>query len=141
VATDPVPDGPWDTTDPRRDRSITPYTDADTQDLIDEIVDTLTIIRCPMGLGDGGATLSVLASLAAEIASRLPDAVADARDHSYTWNEIAMRLSATIPAARRRYATHTRSRHELPCSPVNRDTSNTRVSDVGRPRPGEKPRP
>ncbi len=130
MAASPAPDGPWDMADPRRDCSVIPYTDADTQALVDELVDTLIVFRCPMGLGDAGATVSVVASLEAEIAFRLPDAVADARDQGYTWDEIAMRLATTASAARRRYAAHARSRRELPCAPASLVTSDTRASDT-----------
>jgi hypothetical protein len=54
--------------------------------------------------------LSCLASLIAEAQSRLPDAVADARDRDYTWAEIATRLAATTSAARRRYGDYSRWR-------------------------------
>lgn len=141
MATNPAPDGPWDMADPRRDCSTIPYTDSDTRALVDEFVDTLVIFRCPMGLGDAGATASVLVSLEAEIASRLPDAVADARDQGYTWDEIAMRLATTVSAARHRYGAYARPRNELTRSgPSITTTSDTRVSDVGHAAVGrEKP--
>lgn len=123
-------DGPWDMADPRRDRSAIPYTDADTEALIDELIDTLVIFRCPMGLGDTGPTISALASLEAEIALRLPDAVADARDQGYTWQEIAARLATTASAARQRHAAYTRSRRELLRAAAGFVTSDTRVPDV-----------
>lgn len=116
-------DGPWNMTDPRCDRAVIPYTDAETEALVDELVDTLIILRCRMGLGDAGPTISVLASLEAELAFRLLDAVADARDQGYTWNEIATRLATTASAARHR------SRHELRREPSSLATSETRVSD------------
>lgn len=124
----PVPDQPWDMADPRRDCSLIPYTDADTEALVDELVDTLTLFRCPMGLGDAVATVSVLASLEAEIAFRLPDAVADARNQGYTWDEIAMRLATTASAARHRHAAY--ARREGPHAPASFVTSDTRASDV-----------
>jgi hypothetical protein len=131
LAASAVPDGPWDMSDPRRDHTTIPYTDADTEALVDELVDTLIIFRCPMGLGDAGATVSVLASLEAEIAFRLPEAVADARDQSYTWNEIAMRLAITVSAARHRYAAYAQSRRERLHEPASVATSDTHASDVG----------
>ncbi|MGH9184705.1 MAG: hypothetical protein ACRD0U_02640, partial [Acidimicrobiales bacterium] len=54
-------DGPRDMADPRRDRSAIPYTDADTEALVDEPVATLVIFRCPMGLGDAGPTITAVA--------------------------------------------------------------------------------
>jgi hypothetical protein len=108
MATDP--DGPWAFSDPRRDHTAIPFTDADTQALIDRAVDSLVIFRCPMGLGDAGATVSALVSLIAEADGRLADAVADARDQDYTWDDIASRLATTTTTARRRYAVYTRRR-------------------------------
>ena len=90
-----------------------------------------------MGLGDTGATVSVLASLQAEIAFRLPDAVADARDQGYTWNQIAMHLATTTSAARHRHATYARSRRDLY---VHRPSSSRRIHvhpTSGPPLPGE----
>lgn len=126
----PVPDRPWDMADPRRDCSIIPYTDADTEALVDELVDTLTLFRCPMGLGHASATISVLASVEAEVAFRLHDAVADARDQGSTWDEIAMRLATTASAARHRHAAYARARRERPHAPASFVTSDTRASDV-----------
>ena len=98
------PTGPWAFTDPRRDGTIIPYTGADTAGLIDQAVETLVLLRSPMQLGDAAATISALVSLAAEISSRLPDAVADARDQDYPWDAIASRLTSTTTAtAQRRY--------------------------------------
>lgn len=66
--------------DPRRDGTLVPRTGADTAALIEGAVESLVILRCPMGLGDAGAVVSCLVSLIAEAQSRLPDAVADAWD-------------------------------------------------------------
>lgn len=106
-------DEPWAMVDPRQDRAVIPYTDADSEELVDELVDTLVIFRWPMGLGDAGPTVSVLASLEAEIAFRLLDAVADARDQGYTWEQIATRLATTASTARQRYAAYVSSRRDL----------------------------
>lgn len=123
-------DGPWNMTHPRWDRAAIPYTDADSETLVNELVDTLIIFRCPMGLGDAGPTISVLASLEAEISFRLPDAVADARDQGYTWEQIATRLATTASAARHRYAAYVGSRRELRRVPARSVTSDTGVSDI-----------
>jgi len=104
------PTSPWAFTDPRRSHSAIPYTDADTIALIDDAIDTLVLVRSPMELGDAGATISALVSLITEADSRLPDAVADARDQLYTWDAVASRLATTVPTARRRYAAYTRWR-------------------------------
>jgi len=92
--------------DPRRNDTATPYTDDDTYTLIDEAAYTLTISRAPMSFGDAGAAVSVLVSLAAEAKRRLHDAVADARDQGYTWDQIADRLATSESTARRRYAAY-----------------------------------
>lgn len=104
------PAGHWAFTDPRRSHSAIPYTDADTIALIDQALEFLVLLRSPMELGDAGATVSALVSLIAETDSRLPDAVADARDQGYTWDDIAGRLATTTPTARRRYADYARWR-------------------------------
>jgi hypothetical protein len=67
-----------------------------------------------MWLGDAGPTISVLVSLAVEAESRVWDAVADARDRGYSWDQIASRLCISVAAARRRYAGYTRWRMSLP---------------------------
>jgi hypothetical protein len=96
----------WQQNDPRRDRTAIPYTDDNTYHLIDEAAYILTIFRAPMSFGDAGAAVSVFVSLAAEAAGRLHDAVADARDQGYTWDQIADRLATSESSARRRYAAY-----------------------------------
>lgn len=66
---------------------------------------------------DPGATISVLVSLIVEADSRLPDTVAQARHHHYTWDQIADRLATTTPAARHRYTTSTKIWNELRLQP------------------------
>jgi hypothetical protein len=105
--------GPWEFSDPLRDKTAIPYTDSDTIALIDEAVDDLVALRCPLGRGDAGAVLSCLVSLIDEAESRLWDGVADARDQDYTWDEIADRLARTARAVRRRYADYTRWRRSF----------------------------
>lgn len=94
---------PWAIEDPGANRTAFPYTDNDTADLIDRAVKDLAIFR-GSGPSDPGAVVSVLVSLAGETEGLLWDAVADARDHDYTWDEIADRLATSITTARRRYA-------------------------------------
>jgi hypothetical protein len=98
---------PWVFSDPRRNETAIPYTDDDSAVLIGEAVRMLTIFRAPMALGDAGATVSVLVSLAVEATDRLHDAVADAHDQGYTWEEIADRLATSVTTARRRYGAYT----------------------------------
>jgi len=101
----PVPDNPpgetW-TWDLQCQRTAIPYTDGDTIHLINEAVEHLTIFRAGE-LGDAGATISVLVSLIVEAEYQLNDAVAAARDHGYTWNQIGWRLNLHATTTRRRY--------------------------------------
>jgi hypothetical protein len=108
---------PWAFNDPHRNQTAIPCTDDDTATLIREAVVTLTIFRAPMGLGDAGATVSTLVSLAAEADGQLWDAVADARDQGYTWDQIADRLATSVTTARRRFAAYTKWRHTQPLEP------------------------
>jgi hypothetical protein len=110
---------PWasELEDPPRDRTGIAYTDHDTAALIREAVETLTNYRAPCGLGDAGATVSGLVSLAAEADAQLWEAVADAHDQGYTWAEIADRLATTVTTARRRYAAYTKWRNTQPLKP------------------------
>jgi len=96
----------WEQTDPRRDRTAIPYTDDNTYTLINDAAYTLTTFRAPMSVGDAAAAVSVFVSLAAEADGRLHDAVADARDQGYTWDQIADRLATSESTARRRYAAY-----------------------------------
>jgi len=108
---------PWNFNDPRRNETAIAYTNNDTAVLIREAAVTLTIFRAPMGLGDAGATVSVLVSLAAEADGQLWEAVADAHDQGYTWDQIADRLATSVTAARRRFAAYTKWRNTQPLQP------------------------
>ncbi len=99
--------GPWAFTDPRRDGAMFPFTDEESASVVDEAVASLVLLRAPMWLGDCGARVSVLVSVAAQAGELLFDAVAAARDQGYTWDQIAGRLGATASTARRRYGGHT----------------------------------
>ena len=55
--------------------------------------------------------VSCLVSLAVEADDRLHDAVADARDQRYSWDEIAQRLATSTTTARRRFAAYARMRN------------------------------
>jgi hypothetical protein len=94
----------WQRHDPCRDRTLVPYTDADTAAVVEAAVASLVMVRAPMWLGDPGPTISVLVSVAAEADSRLGDAVADSRDRGYSWDQIAGRLAVSVGTARCRYA-------------------------------------
>jgi hypothetical protein len=105
---------PWVFTDPRRNQTAIPYTDDDSRTLIADAATTLTIFRAPMALGDAAATVSVLVSLAVEATDQLHDAVADARDQGYTWDQIADRLATSVTTARRRYSAYAAWRRTQP---------------------------
>ncbi|MHB1555177.1 MAG: hypothetical protein ACYCSX_17970 [Acidimicrobiales bacterium] len=80
--------------------------------MVEHAVESLVWVR-GTGVGDAGAALSALASLIAEAQSRLPDAVADAREQDYTWAEIAARLASAASTARRRYGHYSSWRADL----------------------------
>lgn len=96
------------------DRSQIPYLDELTRYLIDDAIDTLAVNRSPRGLRDPGARVSGLLSLRDQADDALTDAVADARRHGYSWDDIAMRLATTAATARRRYAAHLPTATEPP---------------------------
>ena len=87
---------------------MVPYTDEDSARLVDEAVTSLVLLRSPMRLGDAGPAISVLVSLAAQADDLLFEAVSNARQQDYTWDEIAGRLACSAVAARHRYASYAR---------------------------------
>lgn len=91
------------------DRAARPYIDDETAALTERAVESLVCCR-GSGTGDAGAVLSCLTSLIIEALSRLPDAVADAREQDYSWDEIAGRLATTASRARRCYGPYGRGR-------------------------------
>lgn len=96
----------------RRDHYVEPYTDPDTEVVLEEAMASLGMLRNPAGwLGDGGAEIQLLASLAAELGARLSRAVALARDQEYSWAEIGDLLGTTRAAAWQRFA------HRAPVDP------------------------
>jgi hypothetical protein len=96
--------------DPRRRYPSEPVCDDDSEHVLRAAVDALVTARSPMHHGDAGAVLHALASLVAEISLNLPDAVADARDQTYTWAEIAELLGRPRRTVKRGYAAHARTR-------------------------------
>jgi hypothetical protein len=97
---------PCATVDPRRRFPTSPLVDDESEAVLVVAVNDLILLRSPMWAEDAGAILHALASLADEIQSWLPDAVADARDQDYRWDEIAALLGVPAGTARRRYAHH-----------------------------------
>ena len=90
-----------------------PYTDADTASALDRAIRALVMLRAPMWVGDPGPSVSVLVSLVAEADSQLAEAVADAAEAGYSWDQIASRLATSEASARRRYAGYRRWRGAL----------------------------
>jgi hypothetical protein len=98
------------TTDPRRLYPTRARADEDTASVLDEAVETLTVLRSPLSSGDAGAELHALASLIAQAKGRLASVVADARDQEHTWGEIARQLGCSRLSAIARYAPNSKNR-------------------------------
>jgi hypothetical protein len=93
--------------EPRRDHYIEPATGEDSRAVLDAAIESLGTLRSLQWLGDAGATLHLVASLLAEARSRLPRAVADAKDQEYSWGQVAELLGVTRASAWQRYAGRT----------------------------------
>jgi len=105
------------TLDPRRRYPTRPVIDEDSARLVDEMTDTLIIMRAPMHHGDAGAELHALTSLIAEAKTRLPHVVADCRDQQHRWTDIAQQLQISRLHAIARYGGRTNKRR----TPLNAD--------------------
>lgn len=81
----------------------TPVVDHLSATVLDEAIDTLSALRTPYWLGDSAVRLHALASLHQQAQALLPEAVAQARDQSLTWDQIGQLLGLTGQAAARRY--------------------------------------
>lgn len=82
------------------------YTAHDSAAIIDTAVASLATERGLPSIGDAGAHLHTLASLAAQIDALLPATVVHARDQDYTWSEIAALLGVSRDRAQRLAARH-----------------------------------
>jgi hypothetical protein len=100
----------------RRDHYIAPATGADTEQVIEDAIDTLGTLRRMPSLDDAGATLHLLTSLIAQAEQRLTRAVADARDHNYSWAQIADLLGVTRASAWQHYGRRL-AEHRTPLDP------------------------
>ena len=100
----------WQMLDPLRPHPTRPVVDDDSATVVERAVHELSMHRSPCNKGHGGLRLHVLASLIAQAEALIPDAVADARDRDFRWDEIAAELGVTTATARRRYRDHTRPR-------------------------------
>ena len=86
--------------DPRQPYPKRPVRDEASELVIDQAVHSLQLLRAAMYYGDAGLELHALASLRAEIETRIPHVVADARDQNITWTAIAGQLGLTANQAR-----------------------------------------
>jgi hypothetical protein len=93
--------------EPRRDHYIEPATGDDSAVVLDAAIESLGALRGLEWVGDAGVTVHLLASLLAEARSRMPRAVADARDQDYSWGQVAELLGVTRASAWQRYAGRT----------------------------------
>jgi hypothetical protein len=91
----------------RRDQYVPPTTDEYSAAVFDNAIESLANLRGFQWLGDAAATLHLVASLMAEAGSRLPRAVADARDQELSWAQIADLLGVTRASVWQRYAGRT----------------------------------
>jgi hypothetical protein len=90
--------------EPRRDHYIAPTTGEDSRAALDAAIESLGKLRGLEWVGDAAVTLHLLASLITEARSRLPRAVADARDQDHSWGQVADLLGVTRASAWQRYA-------------------------------------
>jgi hypothetical protein len=93
--------------EPRRDHYIEPAIGEDSAAVLDAAIGSLGALRELEWVGDAGVTVHLLASLIAEARSRLPRAIADARDQDYSWGQVADLLGVTRASAWQRYAGRT----------------------------------
>ncbi len=71
--------------------------------VIDELINTLVLLRGRHHDTNAGLEIDAVAALIAQARSRLPDLVADAREQVNTWTEIADQLGVNRPRAIARY--------------------------------------
>ncbi|MGP8209644.1 MAG: hypothetical protein ACLQVK_26870 [Acidimicrobiales bacterium] len=93
--------------DPRRRYPSHPVVDECSAAVLDDAVLSLSLLRCPMLVGDAAAELHALMSLAAHIRSRVPDAVAAARGQLVPWSVIGAQLGLSAADARHHYGRST----------------------------------
>jgi hypothetical protein len=91
-----------------------PYTSDDSAAVLDEAIHSLGTLRGLQHVGDAGATLHLLASLAAHIDTLTPTAILEARDQDYTWTEIAALAALSRDRVQRLAALHLNDRRTPP---------------------------
>lgn len=89
-----------DLDNPRHAYPRRPVCDEASEIVLDRALHSLQLLRAPMHYGDAGLELHALASLRAEIDTRIAPAIADARDQNITWTAIAGQLGLTASQAR-----------------------------------------
>jgi hypothetical protein len=98
--------------EPRRDHYLAPATGKDSEQALEQAIDTLATLRALPWHGDAGATLHLLTSLITQAEQRLPRAVTDARNQNYSWAQIADLLGVTRASAWQHYNRHGPTPHE-----------------------------
>jgi len=96
-------EAPLSTWGPRQDHYLKPATGEDSRRVLDAAIESLGALRGLQWAGDAGATVHLLATLVTEARSRVPRAVADARDQEYSWRQVAELLGVTPARAWGRY--------------------------------------
>ena len=99
---------------PDRAHHVPPHVDEYSAIALSEATATLGSLRGLSWLGDAGVELHLLASLLRQAQTRLPDAVAEARDQDYSWAEIGDLLGTTRAAAWQRYGRPGKRGHTRP---------------------------
>ena len=80
-----------------------PVVDNDSATVLDEAIETLSRLRTPYWLGDSAVHLHAPASLIAQAAKLLPEAVRQARDQDHTWAQIGQLLNRAPSTAAKKY--------------------------------------
>jgi hypothetical protein len=94
----------------RRDHYLGPLGGQDTKQVLDEALSALGVLRnMRWDTGDAGVDLHLLTSLLEALTSRLPGAVAEARQKGCSWAEIGDLLGVTRASAWQRYSGRTTS--------------------------------
>ena len=92
---------------PRRRYPSHPVVDECSAAVLDDAVLSLSLLRCPMLVGDAGAELHALVSLHAQISARLLEAITAARGQLVPWSVIGAQLGLSAADARRHYGRST----------------------------------
>ena len=94
-------------------RAPAPYLADDSARVLDEATASLGTLRRLAWVGDAGAMLHLLGSLAEEIEAQLGETIREAREQDYSWNEITALLGASRERAKRLAAGASRGSHAV----------------------------